>query len=192
MPGRHNVLNAAAAVAVGRELGVEIPRIREALAGFEGVGRRFDVVRTRAGITLVDDYGHHPTEVRAVLETARGVWDGRIICVFQPHRYSRTQALWELFGPSFATADRLWVLPVYAAGEPPIAGVDSRLIYRAAREAGHNGASLIDEPVERVAGRLRPELTSGDVVITLGAGDVWKIHQALVQELGGEEDGSSE
>jgi UDP-N-acetylmuramate--alanine ligase len=190
MPGRHNVLNAAAAVAVGRELGLDTDAIRDALAAFDGVGRRFDIVRTVRGVTLVDDYGHHPTEVQAVLDTARDVFDGRVICVFQPHRYSRTHALWRTFGPSFAGADEAWILPIYAAGEHEIPGVDSRLIYRAAREAGHKGVTVIEEPVDRVAARLTPELNPGDVVVTLGAGTVGRIHHDLIEALGGRDDAS--
>lgn len=187
MPGRHNVANATAALAVGRELGIAVSGMRTALAGFRGVGRRFDVVRTRGGVTLVDDYGHHPTEVRAVLETARGVWNRRITCIFQPHRYSRTQALWKEFGSSFSGADRVWILPVYPAGEAPIPGVDARLLYRAAREAGHEGVRFLDVSVDDVAERLVPELSEGDVVVTLGAGNVWRVHRALVERLGRDE-----
>jgi len=184
MPGRHNVLNATAAIAVGRELGINAAKIRSALASFDGVGRRFDVARTAAGITLVDDYGHHPTEVRAVLDTVREIWDGRIHCIFQPHRYSRTQALWRAFGPAFSSVDQVWLLPVYAAGENEIPGVDSRMIFRAVREAGHEGVSLLDCDTESVAEQIRPFLQSGDVVVTLGAGDVWKVHRVLERELG--------
>jgi UDP-N-acetylmuramate--alanine ligase len=185
MPGRHNVLNATAAVAVGLELDVGVEAMRRALATFEGVGRRFNVTQTLRGITLVDDYGHHPTEVRAVLNAARDVWTGRrVLCVFQPHRYTRTHLLWRHFGPVFADADELWLLPVYSAGEREIPGVSSQLIYRAAREARHRRVTLLEESVEQVAARLLPELQNGDVVVTLGAGDVWKVNRDLTTALG--------
>jgi len=185
MPGRHNVLNATAAIAVGLELGVGAPEMQHALATFEGVGRRFNVTHTLRGITLVDDYGHHPTEVRSVLAAARDVWKGRrVVCVFQPHRYTRTHLLWRLFGPAFADADELWLLPVYSAGEREIPGVSSQLLYRAAREARHRRVTLLEEPVDAVATRLLPELQMGDVVVTLGAGDVWKVNRELTAALG--------
>jgi UDP-N-acetylmuramate--alanine ligase len=159
--------------------------MQRALATFEGVGRRFNVTHTLQGITLVDDYGHHPTEVRSVLTAARDVWKGRrVVCVFQPHRYTRTHLLWRLFGPAFADADELWLLPVYSAGEREIPGVSSQLLYRAAREARHRRVTLLEEPVDAVAAHLLPELRAGDVVVTLGAGDVWKVNRALTAALG--------
>lgn len=186
MPGRHNALNATAAIAVARELGVDLEGVRESLATFEGVGRRFNVKEASRGITLVDDYGHHPTEVDAVLRAARQVWpDRRILCLFQPHRYSRTQALWESFGASFGSVDEVWVLPVYAAGERPIPGVDAQLIVGAARKSGHRSAHLIDAEVTDVPDRLLPVLEDGDVVVTLGAGNVGRLHQALADRLRG-------
>ncbi len=184
MPGRHNVLNAAAAITVGRELEIGVEEMRSALATFEGVGRRFDVTQTAAGVTLIDDYGHHPAEVRAVLDTVRGIFDGRIHCVFQPHRYTRTQALWRRFGPAFAAADHVWLLPIYPAGETEIAGVDARLIFRAAREAGHQGVTLLDGGLDAVPARLVSQVARGDVIVTLGAGDVWKARRALEDQLG--------
>jgi UDP-N-acetylmuramate--alanine ligase len=186
LPGKHNALNAAAALAVGRELGIDVEILRRAVAAFEGVGRRFETVETRKGITLVDDYGHHPTEVRVVLETAREAWpERRIHCVFQPHRYTRTQALWRIFGSSFGAADRVWLLPIYPGGEREIPGVDSRLIFRALREAGHPRAELLDGKPESLVDRLMPEFETGDVVITLGAGDIWRLNRALARALGG-------
>lgn len=188
LPGRHNVLNATAAIAVGLELGIDVSRIQDALGAFEGVGRRFDVMHSARGVIVVDDYGHHPTEVRATLDTAREIWPRKkITCVFQPHRYTRTQALWRQFGAAFTAADRVWLLPIYSAGEPPITGIDAQLIVRAAREAGHTGVALLEEPdVERVAERLAGDFGAGDVVVTLGAGNVWKVHRGLVDALGGE------
>ncbi len=185
MPGHHNALNAAAAVAVGRELGITDDDIREALRSFEGVGRRFSVCETGRGITLVDDYGHHPTEIAAVLAAVRDVWPSRrCVCVFQPHRFSRTEQLWKAFGPAFTACDDLWLLPIYAAGEHAIEGVDSRLIFRAVREAGLRRVTVLDVEVDAVADRLVGELSPEDVVVTLGAGDVWRVHRALAERLG--------
>jgi len=181
VPGRHNVLNALAAVAVGLEVEVGFGHVAEALAGFGGVSRRFETRGEAAGVRVVDDYAHHPTEIAATLAAAKGL-GGRVLAVFQPHRYSRTQALREDFGRAFGDAERVWVLDVYAAGEKPIEGVSGRSVVESARaqkavhvlDAGDGEAA-----VEAVVAEARP----GDVVLTLGAGDVWKLGDEILRRL---------
>ncbi len=172
VPGRHNVLNSLAALAVGLELDLPFERVAAGLAAFRGVERRFQVRGEQGGITVVDDYGHHPAEIRATLETLRRfAGERRTLVVFQPHRYTRTRALWDEFCTAFADADVLLVCDVYAAGEPPVEGVDGRALAAALRARGHADASFaggVNEAVRRLAERARP----GDVVLTLGAGDV--------------------
>jgi UDP-N-acetylmuramate--alanine ligase len=172
LPGRHNVLNALAAVAVGLEVEVGFGHVQEALAGFRGVGRRFETRGEAAGVRVVDDYGHHPTEIRATLAAARGL-GGRVLVLFQPHRYTRTAALAEEFGAAFGDADRVWVTDVYAAGEAPIAGVSGRTLVERAHARGAAHVEHAPDPAAAavaIAETARP----GDTVVTLGAGDVWK------------------
>ena len=181
------MLNASAAIAVARELGVDDAAIRTSLAAFKGVGRRFDVAVSRAGVTVIDDYGHHPTEVRSVLEAVRGVWSGRrIVCVFQPHRYSRTQALADRFGDAFGAVDELWVLPVYAAGEAPIPGRGLRS--RRARGSGRRspGGRPDGDRGRAGGGSARARVGSrGRCLVTLGAGTVTRVHRDLIGVLDG-------
>ncbi len=180
--GRHNVLNALAAVAVGRELELSAAVIAAGLQEFSGVGRRFERKGEVGGVTVVDDYGHHPTEVSAVLETARTLGHQRVVAVFQPHRYTRTANHWKAFGRNMALADVSLVLPIYAAGEEELPGVSSAQIVEAARQAGARevlGPGSLDEAGRMLAERVRP----GDLVITLGAGDVWKVGEELLRKL---------
>jgi len=139
VPGRHNALNALAAVAVGLELEISFEHIAESLAGFRGVGRRFELRGEVAGVRVVDDYGHHPTEIAATLAAAKGFGAGRVLVVFQPHRYTRTAALREEFGRCFGDADLVWVMDVYAAGEPPIPGVTGNTVVESAHAHGERG-----------------------------------------------------
>jgi UDP-N-acetylmuramate--alanine ligase len=173
VPGRHNVLNALAAVAVGLEVEVGFGHVAEALAGFRGVGRRFETRGEAGGVRVVDDYGHHPTEIEATLEAARTL-GGRVLVVFQPHRYTRTALLQEEFGRCFRDADRVWVLDVYAAGEPPIAGIGAATIVARAHEAGALHVGVAGDEGAAVAAVVA-EARPGDTVITLGAGDVGKL-----------------
>ena len=143
VPGRHNVLNALAAVAVGLELELSFPVIQRALAGFAGVQRRFQVLGTAAGVTVVDDYGHHPAEIRATLAAAKAGFDGRVITVFQPHRYTRTQSLYQEFLTAFNQSDVVIVMDVYPAGEPPIPGVSAADLAEAIRTHGHRDVSYL-------------------------------------------------
>ena len=174
--GRHNVSNALAALAAGRFLGFDLKRLAKGLKDFKGVGRRMDRLGDAGGVEFVDDYGHHPTEVRATLSAVAGLWKAkRVVVIFQPHRFSRTKLLAREFGPAFKGADLVWVTDVYAAGEKALPGVTSKLIVDSIRRAGGNAAAF---PGALEAARdLRP----GDVVLTLGAGDVWKIGEDLLR-----------
>lgn len=172
VPGRHNVLNALAAVGIGLELDIPFQKIATGLAAFEGVGRRLEVKGDIDGIRVVDDYGHHPTEIRATLAALRGRYpDRRLVVLFQPHRYSRTQALWKEFAQSFGDADQVMLAEIYPAGEEPIEGVSSGLIL-SPLQARHPQAQAAPKPLNGKA--LRSRLKAGDVFLTLGAGDVWK------------------
>jgi UDP-N-acetylmuramate--alanine ligase len=182
LPGLHNVRNALAAVAVGLELEVAFPHIVSGLEGFRGVGRRFELRGEAGGVRVVDDYGHHPTEVAATLAAARGVTSGRVLVLFQPHRYSRTALLHREFAASFGDADRVWVLDVYAAGEAPIPGVSARSIVDSAAAAGQGHVAYAPDAaraVEEAAREARP----GDLVLTLGAGDVWRLGERVLERL---------
>jgi UDP-N-acetylmuramate--alanine ligase len=178
-PGLHNVRNALGAFIVARHAGATFDAARTALRGFSGVARRFQDLGTARGITVVDDYAHHPTEIEATLATARGTFEGRrIIAAFQPHLYSRTRDLAREFGRALAAADVVWVCDVYPAREAPIAGVSGRLVSEAALQAGHgrvNYAATLDE----MARALRAELAEGDVLIAMGAGDIDEMTHAL-------------
>jgi UDP-N-acetylmuramate--alanine ligase len=182
MHGRHNVLNAMAAVALAGEIGIAEDVLRRALAGFKGVKRRFTIVGSAGGVTVVDDYGHHPVEITAVLEAARAVYSGRVIALVQPHRYSRLRDLFEEFCGCFNDADMVLVADVYAAGEEPIEGFDRDALVEGLRARGHRNVEPLAEPAAlaaMVADAARP----GDVVICLGAGTVSAWAQALPGEL---------
>jgi UDP-N-acetylmuramate--alanine ligase len=174
IPGHHSVLNSLAAVATGLELDVEFDQIATALSAFQNADRRFQIKGEAGGILVVDDYGHHPTEVVAALSAARQSCDRRIVAVFQPHRYTRTQALEAEFARSFYQAEVLIVLPIYAASEEPVPGISGRNLVDRIKEFGHRDvvyASDFDAAQEV----LEQKITRGDLLITLGAGDVWKI-----------------
>ncbi len=182
MPGQHNVLNALAAISVGLELGLTFPTIAEGLNEFGGVQRRFQIKYDQAGIMVVDDYGHHPTEIIATLKAARNGWDKRLVVIFQPHRYSRTQALYDEFMTAFNESDHLVVMEVYAASEDPIPGVEGCDLAAGIAGHGHNDVHFIADSAEIVA-HLKNTVKGGDLVLTLGAGSVWKIGEALIREL---------
>lgn len=171
VPGAHNMLNATAAIAVALELDIPLETIREALAEFCGVGRRFEVRGAARGITVIDDYGHHPTEIRATLAAARACRFQHVHVLFQPHRYTRTQALMDDFAQSFHQADTVHVTDIYAASEAPIAGVTSEALVDRLRAFGHRGASYapsMEQGIESVIAAA----SSGDAIVTLGAGSV--------------------
>jgi UDP-N-acetylmuramate--alanine ligase len=183
MPGTHNVLNAAGAVAVACDEGLDDLAIQRGLAGFAGVGRRFtrmgELVLGEGTAQLVDDYGHHPTEVRATLESARQVWpERRLVMIYQPHRYTRTRDLYEDFVAVLSRCDVLLLLDVYAAGEEPIAGADSRSLARSIRQRGQVDPVFV-ERIEDVPAVLRGIVEPGDVVITQGAGNIGRLAQEL-------------
>jgi UDP-N-acetylmuramate--alanine ligase len=171
MPGIHNVLNALAALAVADEAGVPPEKAREALASFTGVQRRFTVVGSAGGVTVIDDYGHHPSEIMATLEAAHGCQPRRIVAVFQPHRYSRVSRLADEFARAFNRADHLIVTEIYAAGEDPLPGVSATKLAQAIRLHGHRDVQFIPD-LSAVVEHLAAHVREGDMVITLGAGDV--------------------
>ena len=170
VPGRHNALNATAAVAVAVELGVPPAQIANGLARFRGVDRRFQTKGEARGVTVVDDYGHHPTEIRATLAAAQDCGFRRVHVLFQPHRYSRTRELMDDFATAFADATRVEVVDIYAASEQPIEGVNAHALVRALRTAGtdaHYAPSF-----EEAASRLAEFAAKGEAILTLGAGSV--------------------
>ncbi|HXV90312.1 MAG TPA: cyanophycin synthetase, partial [Gemmatimonadales bacterium] len=183
VPGLHNLRNAAAALAVARALDADLAQCAAALAEFEGVGRRFERVGEAAGVVVVDDYAHHPTEVRATLAAARQAFPGRrLVAVFQPHLYSRTALHGAALGEALAAADVAVIAPIYGAREAPQAGVTSALVADAARRAGASTVT-VDERSALTACVAR-EVRSGDVVLTLGAGDVTRVGRELLAALG--------
>ncbi len=182
LPGRHNVLNAAAAVAVGLDLGLSPSVMRSALAEFEGPDRRFQLKGRIGGITLIDDYGHHPTEISATLQAAGHFRAERLVVVFQPHRYSRTQYCFEEFAGAFDRADLVLLADIYAAGEEPIDGLTSARLARAIRGRGHPEAHYLGS-AEDMAPRVAPLLQAGDLVLTMGAGSIARLPDALLKQL---------
>ncbi|MGA9527533.1 MAG: UDP-N-acetylmuramate--L-alanine ligase [Terriglobales bacterium] len=182
VPGKHNVLNATAAIAVGTALDIPADQIRAALAGFRGVDRRFQLKGKTAGITVVDDYGHHPTEIRATLAAARQCGFRRVHVIFQPHRYTRTRDLMEEFAAAFGDADMLCVLDIYAASEKPIEGISGEALAQRIAEAGKPSATYVAsfaDAAERVAQLAEP----GDMILTLGAGSVSQLGPIILEIL---------
>lgn len=186
MPGRHNALNATSAVAVAHELGISDATIRKALAGFGGVRRRFTRTGEWNGITVIDDYGHHPVEIAAVLKAARKSTKGQVIAVVQPHRYTRLSSLFEPFSTCFDDADAVIVAPVYAAGEQPIEGADRDALVAAVRARGHRQVIPLDGP-QQLAPIIKRLAQPGDFVVCLGAGSITNWAYALPEELAASE-----
>ncbi|MCX5894686.1 MAG: UDP-N-acetylmuramate--L-alanine ligase [Proteobacteria bacterium] len=182
IPGMHNIYNSLAAIAVGLELNLPFSVIREALAQFRGVQRRFQIRAEKQGIVWVDDYGHHPTEIKTTLRTAKEVWQRRLVVVFQPHRYSRTRDLFKEFMVAFYDADVLIVTDIYAASESPIPDVSGMSFCEGLKEYGCKDVTFIPH-LDDVKQHLRGVLKHGDIVLTLGAGDVWKTGYSFMQEL---------
>jgi UDP-N-acetylmuramate--alanine ligase len=182
MLGRHNALNAVAAIAVAREMGLDEDLIRKALAGFGGVKRRFTRTGEAGGITVIDDYGHHPVEIAAVLAAARQASKGRVIAVMQPHRYTRLHDLFEQFCTCFNDADTVIVADVYTAGEQPIDGADRDHLVEGLRARGHRQALALPAP-EELAGMVLELAGPGDLVVCLGAGNITAWANALPAEL---------
>jgi len=184
VPGRHNVLNATAALAVAMELDVKPEAIREALETFRGVDRRFQIRGKERGVTVIDDYGHHPTEIRATLDAARLCGFKRIHVLFQPHRFTRTFHLMDDFAHAFHQADSVFVMDIYAASEKPIAGVNAEALVERLRQFGHRGVEYvggIDRGVDALCGVAK----EGDAVLTLGAGSVWQAGEKVLSRLRG-------
>ncbi|MCB1204062.1 MAG: UDP-N-acetylmuramate--L-alanine ligase [Verrucomicrobiae bacterium] len=184
IPGRHNVLNSLAAIALALEVGVAFDRIDEALGSFRGAKRRFELKRNSDRVTIVDDYGHHPSEIAATIQTARSQHAGRLVVVFQPHRYTRTQLLREEFGRCFGGVDELWVTDVYAASEPPIPGVSGQTIVDAVLENGDVEKVTFHPDLSTLHLAVGQRLEPGDWLITLGAGNVHEIGTRLARDLG--------
>jgi UDP-N-acetylmuramate--alanine ligase len=182
IPGIHNVSNALVAIAVGMELDVPIDLIRKGLAAFTGVERRFQLRGEKGGVMIVDDYGHHPTEIRATLAAAKQGWDRRLVVLFQPHRYTRTRDLMDDFARAFDHADVLFVTEIYPAGEREIPGVSGEKLAEAIRAAGHRSVTWIDRK-DALAEQVHSQVRTGDLVMTLGAGDIWKVGPQLLERL---------
>jgi UDP-N-acetylmuramate--alanine ligase len=185
MPGLHNVSNATAAIAVAHKLGISSDDIRKGLLQFSGVNRRFTHVGSWNGVEIYDDYAHHPIEIKAALEAARSATKSKVIAIKQPHRYSRLHDLFDDFCACFNNADRVLVAPVYAAGEAPIEGINSKTMVERLKSGGHKGAEFIEGP-EALAARIKEIAEPGDLVMFLGAGNVTHWAHALPQELNGE------
>ncbi|MGH9559078.1 MAG: UDP-N-acetylmuramate--L-alanine ligase [Bryobacteraceae bacterium] len=182
VPGAHNVLNAAAAIAVGLELEIPMDAIREALAGFGGVERRFQALGSERGIAVIDDYGHHPTEIRATLAAARACRYAHVHVLFQPHRYTRTQALMDEFAGAFHQADSVYVMDVYAASEAPIEGATAEALVARLRAFGHREAhyaGTMDRGIDSIVAAAAP----GDAILTLGAGSVYQAGEKILEKL---------
>jgi len=182
VPGTHNLLNATAAIAVGIGLDVSLEHIRTALDNFRGVDRRFQLRGTTAGVSVIDDYGHHPTEIRATLAAARQCGYRRIHVIFQPHRYSRTQLLLDEFAKSFQDADSIFVLDIYAASEKPIEGITGESLARRIQELGGQEARYVGSFAE-AAEALSTLADEGDMILTLGAGSVFQLGPMILEKL---------
>ncbi|HEY2988310.1 MAG TPA: UDP-N-acetylmuramate--L-alanine ligase [Candidatus Binatia bacterium] len=182
-PGRHSALNALAAIAAADELEIPFGKIAAGLESFTGIHRRFEVKGEPAGILVIDDYGHHPVEVQATIQAIRDSWKRPLTVVFQPHRYSRTRDLFDDFLAAFEGADRLILTEIYPAGEEPIEGTSGKTLYDAIKRRGHAEIEYAADK-EEIEKRLLAKLKRGDIVLTLGAGDIYKVGEKLVQALG--------
>ncbi len=183
LPGVHNVYNSLSSIAVGTELDIPFDVIRSALQTVEGVQRRLEIKGESKGIVVIDDYGHHPAEIKVTLEAVRGSWpEKRIVAVFQPHRYSRAQALFDDFTRSFYQSDIVVVLPIYSAGEEKIEGVTGLALFEGIRSHGHRNVVYVEDFQAAVL-YLKEALVFGDILLTLGAGDVWKLGEMILEEI---------
>ena len=182
VPGIHNVLNALAGIAIGVELDIPVDLIRKGLAAFTGVERRFHRRGEARDIMVVDDYGHHPTEVKATLSAAKQGWSRRLVVLFQPHRYTRTRDCIEDFAHAFDQADMLFMTEIYPAGEQPIPGVSGVKLAEVIKAAGHPSVTFIERK-ENIPDQVLPHLRPGDLVLTLGAGDIWKAGTGILARI---------
>jgi UDP-N-acetylmuramate--alanine ligase len=182
VPGRHNFLNALAVVAVGSFIGIPFEGIAAALKTFRGAGRRFQLTGEINNVKVIDDYAHHPSEIKATLKAAGQLKTGRLISVFQPHRYTRTAILGDRFGESFSEADMIIVSDIYSAGEQPIEGVSADIIISAIEK--HEGRKVIYLPTrQEIVDYLVQTARPGDMILTMGAGDIWTAGVELVNRL---------
>jgi UDP-N-acetylmuramate--alanine ligase len=192
IPGRHNVLNALAAIGVGLDLEIPFVTITRALAGFAGVQRRFQIRGTAGGVTVIDDYGHHPAEIRATLAAAKAGFDSRVVTVFQPHRYTRTRDLKAEFLTAFNQADVLVMMDIYAAGEPPIPGVSAEDLAEGIRAHGHRNVTFLGSDRARIVQYVTEISRPGDLIVTLGAGDVTHLGPDILRQLEAESPNGTE
>jgi UDP-N-acetylmuramate--alanine ligase len=183
LPGRHSATNALAAIAIAQELEIPFSRVTEALEAFTGIHRRFEIKGEPHGILVIDDYGHHPAEIRATIGAIRDSWKRPLTVIFQPHRYSRTQDLFGEFLTAFEGADRLILTEIYPAGEDAIPGVNSESLYQAIKRMGHTEVEFVPDK-NQIPKMLAEKLNAGDIALTLGAGDVYKVGEALVETIG--------
>jgi UDP-N-acetylmuramate--alanine ligase len=184
VPGVHNVANALAVIACGLTLDIEFRLIKEALEGFTGVQRRFQLKGEAADVMVIDDYAHHPEEIKATLAAAKGLGKGRIIALFQPHRYTRTRDLFGAFLSAFALVDVLFITDIYAAGEDPIPGVTAQALFEEIKKKGHPEVHSVPDK-ERLAEAVMLIVKPGDIVMTLGAGNIWEVSETIVNALRG-------
>jgi UDP-N-acetylmuramate--alanine ligase len=182
MPGRHNVLNALGAIAVALELDISFEKIQDALDGFSGIHRRFEKIDLVDDVMVVDDYGHHPVELKAVLSAAKNSFDRRVVAVFQPHRYTRTRDLFDEFLTAFNEADVLVLTEIYPASETPIEGVTAKKLFDGIRAFGHSDVSYVPE-LKDLSAHLAGIVKPGDMVLTLGAGNIYQVGTELVEAL---------
>lgn len=181
IPGKHNVLNALAAIAVGHQIGIPWGSMAKTMAKFKGAKRRLEITGQAGGVIIIDDYAHHPTEVEATIKAVRQFHSGRLLVVFQPHRYSRTASLGPNFGPAFKDSDLLVVTDVYAAGEKPIPGVSGQIIYESALKTGVEAVYIPEK--KDIVPYLLEQIKSSDLVLTVGAGDIWEVGVELNRQL---------
>jgi len=182
VPGEHNAQNALAAVAVGMELGMSFEDAKKGLSEFRGIDRRLQIKGSSRGITVVDDYAHHPKEIKVTIDAMKQTGAGRLVVMFQPHRYSRTQLLFDDFVEALLDVDKLYLLDIYPAGEEPIEGVSSRKLYEALIESGHKDVSYLNGS-DSVVSRVLEVVEPGDAVLTLGAGNVWTYGERIAEEI---------
>jgi UDP-N-acetylmuramate--alanine ligase len=182
VPGRHSILNAMATAAVGIDLEIPVQMILDGLEKYEGIGRRFELKKKIRDILVIEDYAHHPTEIKATLEAAKNGWDRRILAVFQPHRYSRLSLLMKEFGTAFNQADVLMLTEIYPAGEKPISGVSGEILYKEVKEFGHKNVHFEPEMIKLPA-LIKKMTDPGDIVVVMGAGSISKIIPEIIKEL---------
>jgi UDP-N-acetylmuramate--alanine ligase len=182
IPGKHNVLNSLAAICLGMEIGMSFEKILTGLDSFKGVKRRFEWKGEKAGVKIFDDYGHHPTEIKATLAGARKAWPGRVVTFFQPHRYSRTQDCYADFLKAFDDADAVYLADIYPAGEEPIPGISAEKLAEDIRSHGHRHVEYLGD-VKTAAAKLAQRVQKGDLFLTMGAGNIYQAGEKLLQEL---------